>query len=49
MELTDEQIELILLMNKRIGFSEFKSLSENDEQAYKMRDAFTDLVEEALK
>ena len=43
--LTNEEHELIILMAKRIGFSEFKECSVNNDEAYAMRDAFLKVVE----
>lgn len=38
-ELTEEQAWQFAQMLKRIGFSDYRSLAENDEQAYEMKAA----------
>jgi hypothetical protein len=38
-DLTDEQAAQFAQFLKRVSFSEYRALAENDENAYEMRDA----------
>ena len=45
-QLTDDEIDLINLMAKRIGFAEFRECSKDNDEAYAMKAAYYKVVEQ---